>query len=53
MPLKVWYLLKCRETKAQFSRVHKICDIVLFIFLVDEGKEDPNTTISGLSSVRQ
>ena len=26
---------------------------VLFSFLVDEGREDPNTTISGPSSARQ
>ena len=41
------------------ARIQKICpkgssfDKVYFSFLVNEGREDPNTTISGLPSARQ
>ena len=35
-----------------YARIQKVVSFATF-FLVDEGREDPNTTISGPSSARQ
>ena len=43
---------------AHFARIQKVLpegdfDNVIFFFLVDEGRDDPNTTISGPTSALQ
>ena len=44
------YPVSCADAESFFSGGPTL---TTFIFLVDEGREDPNTTISGPSSTRQ
>ena len=51
--LLVCSLIKTCADPESFVRAGPTLTFFLFVFLVDEGGEEPNTTISGPSSARQ
>ena len=49
-------VLKINQLRCTYARSKKFCQrttLLISFFLLDEGREDPNTTISGRISERQ